>query len=97
MTFHVSSSFVSQFLSVARLIETPTTNSAYLWRRSQKDVHLFCNFKMTSTWARKCKEGFLSYPTILWLSSEISEEEIRLLRVHARFAADQDKMLAGSC
>ena len=42
----VSSSSVFQSLSVAQFIQTPTTNNAFLWYRSQREVHLFC--KMTS-------------------------------------------------
>ena len=38
-------------LSAAPFTETPTTNSAFLWYQSQRDVHLFCKFRMTSTWA----------------------------------------------
>ena len=38
------------FCQLPRFIETRTTNSAFLWYRSQRDVHLFCKFRTTFTW-----------------------------------------------
>ena len=44
--FHVSSTLVCQFLSVAQFIETSTTKSVFLWYRSQRDVHIFCEWRL---------------------------------------------------
>ena len=49
VTFHVSNSLICLFPSVAQFIETSRTKSANLWYRSQRDVHVFCKFRMTST------------------------------------------------
>ena len=49
-TFHVSCALVCQFLLAAQFIETSVTKSVFLWYRSQRDLHLFCKFRLTFTW-----------------------------------------------
>ena len=49
VSFRISSTLVCKFLLAAQFIETSTTKSVFLWYRSQRDVHLFCKFRMTFT------------------------------------------------
>ena len=46
VTFHESSYLLCHFLSVAQFILTSATKRVFLWHRSQRDVHLFCKFRM---------------------------------------------------
>ena len=55
-TFHVSNSVVCPVLSAAQLIETPTTNSAFLWYQSQRDIHLLCTIRMASSWTNNLRK-----------------------------------------
>ena len=58
ITFHVSSTFVYQFLLVALFIETSTTKSVFFWYQFQLDVHLFCRFTMTFIWTKNAEKTF---------------------------------------
>ena len=44
------STLVCQFLLLSKFKQTSTTKSVFLSYRSQKDVHLFCKFRMMPTW-----------------------------------------------
>ena len=55
VTFLVSSNLVCQFLLVAQFTQR-ITKSVFLCYRSQRDVHLFCRFRMMLTWTKNIEK-----------------------------------------
>ena len=53
---YVPSTLVCQCLLVAQSTETSTTKSIFIWYRSQRDVHLFCKFRLTFKMNQKLRD-----------------------------------------